>query len=195
METINFIKSIKLRDKILLAGVFLAVIISAVIFLTKDNQKQNVIPAVTLQTETSTKNNVLKEDGVYLGKIEDICPYYQPNGIAYKHCLSDLIDQQEIILNHQFNKLITDLKDTKTKRESLDYFASIGEYDDVIEDVKNYESVWKPYRDAFCYLDNMDSLSGSGYSGFVMTCRLEEIQKFSMRLSEIDRDYNWIPEE
>ncbi|MFZ2038934.1 MAG: hypothetical protein WAV11_03275 [Minisyncoccia bacterium] len=200
---LSFVKENLFKKGAICIIIFLLVIVALFIYFNSQKSLQKNITIEECQnagfewskmytlteTQKDVYENLLISSDVYLKEINEICPDH------YKTCLSNLFNKNELASNQQFEKLIKDLNNTKITRENLDYFAPTAEYDYIIDNLKKYKDSWSTHRKVACELQNIGSLSGSGYEDFIKICILNEIQKFSLQLSEIDKDYNWIPKE
>lgn len=178
---------------------FVAIVLTTMIILFLFlNQSQNNTSNISNNISTSNNKdksesflvNVLIGSDVFLSEIEKLCPFYEPDGITYKECLSDLFNMQELALNQQFKKLLIDLDNSKIANEKSGLSSLSYMYEYLIQDLKEYNKLWKPYISTICSLENTGSINGTGYSAFLMTCKLNEIRKISLMMSEIDEDYN-----
>jgi len=137
-----------------------------------------------LDTETEEVKDILgKDTKVYLGDVYDKCPYYQPDGVGFKKCLYDLLDEQKVALDEQVNVLIKDLIE-KDKQSEIRMLLRISEY------VTNYKKSWDLYYKEKCEFDSMDSMYGTANSSDIMACEIREIQELSKKFSEVNKTYN-----
>jgi len=176
METINFLKSLKLRDKVLLANLSLFLVVALSVFVTLQFKNKQVKVEITPLDSFDVE-------------LEKICPYYEPDGVSYKKCLYELKDKRMSELEVEFNRTINKLQ-TYKEFESDPFFFSPYMYKQLIESLQKYKKIWWPFSEAKCEIENTDSIYGSGHSGFLMTCELREIYNFMKFLEDIYESYS-----
>ena len=194
----------------LLVVVIIAVIASLFIFITSNKtNEQNIEPedsSSIINPETGEFTEELEEELYlanredllskqtsisyedFLDELENLCPYYKPDGVSYRSCLYDLLEGYD-----QNAKTISDklIKDTQTVISEL---KISGEFSDAEEKfltsfIKLNEN-WKSYRDALCKTDHAVNWGGSNQGGLITTCQLYETEKYINRL--LGYRLNWI---
>lgn len=119
----------------------------------------------------------------YLGK----CPYYVPDGNAWKECLNDEVSKSNKELELLINEIKSDSKITGERLMSRGEGVIFENLENIIDET--YSS-WTNYKNAKCFLDNQDSSNVSSYDGLVSICILEENEHFASYLKGINYKFN-----
>lgn len=96
----NITNLIKKNLVVVVVAIIFFIIIAVYYFILKDYFVQHTPPISKVSTEFTAKNTAsVSEAGAeltsfILEKIDYICPFYEPNGIIYRECLSSLESQQ-----------------------------------------------------------------------------------------------------
>ena len=124
----------------------------------------------------------------FLDELENLCPYYKPDGVTYRSCLYDLLEKYDQDVNTLSDTLIKDTQIVISELKASDEFADAEEnfLTSFIELNKN----WKSYRDALCNTDHATNWSGSNQGGLITICQLYEAGKYIDRL--IGYRFDWV---
>ena len=130
----------------------------------------------------------------YLKDLEKTCPYYKPDGVSYRECLYNLLEERDKRADTISNNLVKDIQivisEKKTNPDKLDFDTAYFGEQHFLESFAELQKSWKSYRDALCDADYAASFAGSNTGGFIMTCKLYETEKYVVRL--IGYRYNWV---
>ena len=115
--------------------------------------------------------------------LEEECPYYEPNGAAYRECLADLLTklQQEVFMYQlDLNRSLSN--DTREE------FATARET--FIQDLRLLGDSWAVYREQLCKAVADGYWGGSDQGGELNRCRLYETEKYRRLL--VDFRETWV---
>ena len=130
----------------------------------------------------------------YLADLEKTCPYYEPDGVSYRDCLYNLLEERDKRAGTISDNLVKDIQivisEKKTNTGEIDFDSAYFGEQYFLESFTELQKSWKSYRDALCEADYATSFSGSNTSGFITTCKLYETEKYIVRL--IGYRYNWV---
>lgn len=130
----------------------------------------------------------------YLADLEKTCPYYEPDGASYRECLYNLLAKRDERTNAISDDLVKDIQvivaEKKMNPDEMDFDSAYFGEQYFLESFAELRKSWRSYRDGLCEADYATSFSGSNTSGFIMTCKLYEIEKYVIRL--IGYRYNWV---
>lgn len=184
---IEFLKKNIDRKSLMALIIFLIIVI--VSLSISERQKDKSIKQSEQTEDTSEKIDApilaspVYTGKIYFGDIEDKCPPYEPDGVSYRNCLSDFVAQQMGAMNYQFATLVKNLQETVVKNDA-------GWLDYAIEDINEYKKAWDSFIYKKCRLESIDSVLGSGRSEEISLCVLGEVKYLSLKLNEIDKEYN-----
>lgn len=184
------------------------------VFYTEFGQKQseNVSSVIDLQTgevdnekfkeylRTSGTDFVLSKESDFptyedfLKDLEKTCPYYEPDGVSYRECLYNLLEEKDKKAISVSSDLVKDvgivISEKKMNPDGIDFDTAYFGEQYFLASFAELRKSWGSYRDGLCEADHATSFAGSNTSGFVMTCKLYETEKYILKL--IGYRYSWV---
>lgn len=130
----------------------------------------------------------------FLKDLEKICPYYKPDGVSYRECLYNLLAKKDERVNAISDDLVKDIQvviaEKKTNPDEMNFDSAYFGEQHFLESFAELRKSWRPYRDGLCEADYATSFAGSNTSGFIMTCKLYETEKYLTKL--VLYRYDWV---
>jgi hypothetical protein len=130
----------------------------------------------------------LSHYSAFLRELEEVCPYYKPDGATYRQCLWELLEKRTEEGDLLAANLTDRIKIVIAEKDERD--IPLATEEKFLSSFEELSQLWKPYRDAFCGAEH-STFENTSYDGSFMTvCRLHETAKQKERILRYKAENN-----